>query len=574
MSMSDKTEEKRPSRPSTLASTLEDEEEERARRSQDSQDVIGGVPDSNHEDVEKTIPGHEFDMELQAAHKVETRASVKSKASRVLSLVSRRSRTNREGLRYELLPVTDLDEGIVGWEGQDDPEMPLNFPMWKKWMLVGLLAAITLLTPFASSILSPGISKLDEEFGNDVTIIGSMTVSIYLLGYVVGPLFLAPLSEIYGRKPVLGAANVFFCVWQIGCALAPNIATLIVFRFFSGLGGAGCLTLGGGVIGDMFQPDRRGFAMGIWTLGPLFGPTVGPLVGGFVADSIGWRWDFWIVLIIAVIITVLIEFLNKETSHRKLIDVKTARLKKELGRDDLRSCYDNSQHLSATRTMANGLTRPLKLLFLSPLVFFVSLYIAFVYGVLYLLFTTIPTVFEETYGFELRLTGLVYLAIGVGNLISWAIVTLYSDKSVVRLARANGGVFEPEMRLKISISFSLFLPVTLFWYGWCAYYKTHWIATILSLLPYGLGTVGIFLPLTTYIVDSYPMYAASAIAATTVLRSLFGALLPLAGPPMYQSLGLGWGNSLLGFICVAMIPLPIFFYKFGLKLRKAQSFTL
>lgn len=206
----------------------------------------------------------------------------------MISIVSRRSRTNREGLRYELLPVTDLSEGIVGWEGQDDPEMPLNFPMWKKWLLVGLLAAITLLTPFASSILSPGITKLDQEFGNNNTIVGSMTVSIYLLGYVVGPLFLAPMSEIYGRKPVLGAANIFFCVWQIGCALAPNIATLIVFRFFTGLGGAGCLvrsalspehdsrltvrkTLGGGVIGDMFQPDRRGFAMGIWTLGPLFG---------------------------------------------------------------------------------------------------------------------------------------------------------------------------------------------------------------------------------------------------------------------------------------------------------------
>ncbi|KAH8202166.1 hypothetical protein TruAng_003641 [Truncatella angustata] len=570
--MSDKAEEKGGSRRSTSSSTAQ---EEYQRYSHEAGE-LHGEPDSNHEDVEKAVPGHEFDMEMQNAHRVETRASVRSKASRVLSIVSRRSRTNRDGIRYELLPVTDLNEGVVGWEGQDDPDMPLNFPMWKKWLLVGLLAAITLLTPFASSILSPGISKLMEDFGEENSIVGSMTVSIYLLGYVVGPLFLAPLSEIYGRKPILGAANVFFCVWQIGCALAPNITTLIICRFFTGLGGAGCLTLGGGVIGDMFQPDRRGFAMGIWTLGPLFGPTIGPLIGGFVADSIGWRWDFWIVLILAVIITALIEVLNKETSHKKLIERKTARLQKELGRDDLRSCYETSnqhQH-SATRTMLNGLVRPLKLLFLSPLVFFISMYIAFVYGVLYLLFTTIPTVFEETYGFEVKLTGLVYLALGVGNLFGWTLVTLYSDKSVVRLAQANGGVFEPEMRLNISMYFSVFLPITLFWYGWCAYYKAHWAATIVSLIPYGFGVVGVFLPLTTYIVDSYPMYAASAIAASTVLRSLVGALLPLAGPPMYESLGLGWGNSLLGFICVAMIPTPMLFYKFGLKLRKAQRFTL
>jgi len=158
----------------------------------------------------------------------------------VLSVVSSRRNRDRQ-ITIEPIPVSNLDEGIVGWEGQDDPDMPLNFPAWKKWMLVALLSAITLVTPFASSILSPGIAALSKEFHNDNNIVGAMTVSIYLLGYVVGPLFLAPLSEIYGRKPVLGASNVFFCFWQIGCALAPNIASLIVFRFLSGIGGSGCL---------------------------------------------------------------------------------------------------------------------------------------------------------------------------------------------------------------------------------------------------------------------------------------------------------------------------------------------
>jgi len=154
---------------------------------------------------------------------------------------------------------------------------------------VGLLSIITLLTPFSSSILSPAIDDLSKDFGNSNKIVGSMTVSIYLLGYVVGPIFIAPMSEIYGRKPVLTISNAFFCIWQIGCALAPNIETLIVCRFFSGLGGAACLvstlrpmlyrrqiklnsqTLGGSIIGDLFRPDQRGFAMGMWNLGPLLG---------------------------------------------------------------------------------------------------------------------------------------------------------------------------------------------------------------------------------------------------------------------------------------------------------------
>jgi Na+/melibiose symporter-like transporter len=144
-------------------------------------------------------------------------------------------------IAWTSIPTSNLEEGIVGWETQDDPNMPLNFSQRKKWVIVGLVSAITFVTPFASSILSPGIGRLNKEFGNTNSAIGTMTVSIYLLGYVVGPLFLAPLSEIYGRKVVLGAANICFCAWQIGCALAPDITSLIVFRFLGGVGGAGCL---------------------------------------------------------------------------------------------------------------------------------------------------------------------------------------------------------------------------------------------------------------------------------------------------------------------------------------------
>lgn len=159
----------------------------------------------------------------------------------------------------------------MGWDSQDDPNMPLNFAASKKWLLVSLLSAITLVTPFASSILSPGITDVMAEFHETNAIVGAMSVSIYLMGYVVGPMFLAPMSEIYGRRPILTGANIFFSGMQIGCALAPNMAALIVLRFFSGVGGSGCMTMGGGLIADMFRPEQRGLAMGIWALGPMFG---------------------------------------------------------------------------------------------------------------------------------------------------------------------------------------------------------------------------------------------------------------------------------------------------------------
>lgn len=195
-------------------------------------------------------------------------------ASQVFSCARRRSNKRGNGLHQQPVPEMELDAGVVGWDSQDDPDMPLNFPNVKKWVLVGLLSGITTITRFTASILSPGISSLIVDFHESNAVVGSMTVSIYLLGYVVGPAFLAPLSEIYGRRPILAAANAFFCCWQIGCALAPNIAALIVFRFFSGVGGSGCLTLGASVVADLFCPEQRGRAMGIWNIGPILGKGV------------------------------------------------------------------------------------------------------------------------------------------------------------------------------------------------------------------------------------------------------------------------------------------------------------
>ncbi|KAK4150463.1 hypothetical protein C8A00DRAFT_36928 [Chaetomidium leptoderma] len=527
-------------------------------------------PDIDHAEAEGVVPGHALDVELaqhpeMELNRISTRASAKSRLSRILS-----RKDTRERMPRAVIPLSNLDEGIVGWESQDDPAMPLNFADGKKWLIVGLLSAITLLTPFASSILAPGIGNLSREFGNSNQVVGTMTVSVYLLGYVIGPLFMAPMSELYGRRPVLAGANVFFCAWQIGCALAPSIEALIVFRFFSGIGGAGCLTLGAGIISDVFWVDQRGFAIGIYALGPIIGPTIGPVLGSWLSQTIGWRWDFWIVFILAVIITGMTEFFNSETNPRILMQRKVKRLQKELNRPELRSCYDTpeSGHQSTTRVLLNGLVRPTKMLFLSPLVFAVSLYTAFTYGALYLLFTTIPVVFQQTYGWSVGITGLVYICLGIGNMVGWAIITYTSDRGVVRRTRANNGVFEPEMRLPMSVYFSLLLPMTFFWYGWSTNYHVHWIVPVLGLFPFSCGIIGLFLPLTTYLVDCYPTFAASAIAANTVFRSLAGMLLPLAGPSMYQNLGLGWGNSLLGFICIALIPVPMLLIKYGARLRK------
>ena len=272
---------------------------------------------------------------------------------------------------------------------------------------------------------------------------------------MVGPLFLAPASEIYGRRPVLRVANCFFVVWQIGSALAPNLGSLIAFRFLAGIGGSGCLTLGGGIIADMFVPRERGGANAVYAMGPLFGPVVGPIIGGFVAQRAGWRWIFWVLLCASAVMTIFMEIFFQETCGPVLIAKKTARLSKELNRSDLRSCYETEGvRNTRTATIKRGITRPLRMLFLSPVVAIFSLYMALVYGLFYFLLTTITSVYTTTYRWSAEMTGLAYLGIGVGFFIGLAAVGTTTDKVIIALTKKNDGVYEPEMRLPYMIFFA------------------------------------------------------------------------------------------------------------------------
>jgi len=210
----------------------------------------------------------------------------------------------------------------------------------------------------------------------------------------------------------------------------------------------------------------------------------------------------------------------------------------------------------------------------SRIVGILGFYIAVVYGMLYLLFTTVTTVFKETYGWSSEITGLAYLGIGIGLLLGTLTNGLTSDRNVVALTKANNGAFEPEFRLRLCLLFGCFVPISFFWYGWSVEAETRWIVPIIGLVPFGFGTIGIFISIQTYVVDAYSQYAASGMAAVTVCRSLFGAFLPLAGPTMYESLGYGWGNSLLGFIALALIPAPGLLYRYGGEIRKRHVVDL
>ena len=254
----------------------------------------------------------------------------------------------------------------------------------------------------------------------------------------------------------------------------------------------------------------------------------------------------------------------RETNATVLLERKTQGLRKETGNPKLISRADLNQ--TPREMLLRSIIRPAKMLIFSPVVLFLSLYAALVFGTLFLLFATIPVVFGEQYGFNPGVAGLTYLGLGLGMLVGLVLFYLLSDKLLGQ--KKGGTAARPELRLILMKWFAPITPIGCFIYGWSAYYQIHWIVPILGTFVIGFGTFFIIMPVQIYLVDAFgSQAAASAIAANLVVRNVFGTFLPLAAPPLYGRLGLGWGNSLLGFVCLGFTPVPWLFYRYGEYMR-------
>lgn len=220
--------------------------------------------------------------------------------------------------------------------------------------------------------------------------------------------------------------------------------------------------------------------------------------------------------------------------------------------------------------LVGAIVRPLKLLVLSPIVLLISLYGGIMFGLIFLLFTTFPAVFTDQYGFSAGTSGLVYLGLGLGMMLGLVLFTRLSDRLLGAAKNADGtpAAARPEDRLILMKWFGPITPLGLFLYGWSAKYALHWIVPILGTFVVGLGSLFVLIPGQIYLVDSFGVQgAASALAANMLIRSPFGAFLNLVAAPLYSRFGLGWGNSVLGFICLAFTPVPWLFHRYGETLR-------
>jgi hypothetical protein len=141
------------------------------------------------------------------------------------------------------------DDHIICWSGQDDPERPTNWPLRKKWIATVLVSLFTLMAPVTSSMIAPCLAVMSKDLGVTKEIDQTLMLSLFILAFAFGPLLFGPMSEIFGRVPVLQATNAFYLVFNLACGFAQNGTQMMVFRFLSGLGGSAPSSVGGGVLG-------------------------------------------------------------------------------------------------------------------------------------------------------------------------------------------------------------------------------------------------------------------------------------------------------------------------------------
>ncbi|KAL1800919.1 hypothetical protein ACET3X_001261 [Alternaria dauci] len=491
-------------------------------------------------------------------------------ASRTPSSLNSLEKSNASSEPSSVQESHPSERRVIRFE-DGDPENPNNWGRWKKIYAL-VVAIMSVMNSTMTSSLAAGaavpISRHFEE-SDEYKLI--LPTSIYLVGYACGPMLWGPLSESYGRKGTMVVSFGIFTVFSIASALAPNFAALVIFRLLVGVGGSCAISVVGGICADIYHnPKYRGRSMAIFMAATTFGPILGPLVSGYIA-VVSWSWAFWIGAIFAGATWPLFYFFD-ETYGPTILKRRAQRLRKETGDERIAAPLE-LEKTDLNHIFTVILTRPLRMICFEPLVLFTCLYLSYAYAIFYIFLQSYPIIFQGIYHFNAGETGIAFLPIGVGAVIS-AGIYLSWDWYLARSQRLNRPWSQDEemRRLPLACIAGPFFVISAFWLGWTSREGIHWIVPTLAGILFGMGYLCLFMALLNYLVDAYEIFAASAMAAASLSRSSFGAVLPFAAKPMYRAMGVAWATSLLGFFSLALCVVPFVFVKWGGTMRDRSKF--
>ncbi|KAL5604517.1 uncharacterized protein BROUX77_004703 [Berkeleyomyces rouxiae] len=461
---------------------------------------------------------------------------------------------------------------LVDFDGPDDPYRPVNWPLRKKVVTTLFYGLVTMSSTWCSACYAAGSAQVAREFNIGIQT-STLGTSLYMLGFGLGPLIWAPLSEMYGRRCAVMIPVAISICFTFGSATAMNIQTLMITRFWCAFFSSAPVTNTGGVLGDIFTPSQRGVAMAGYAMAVVGGPALGPIVSAaFVQNpSLGWRWTEYFAGILQCLVLALALVFVDESYPPKLLVNKARSLRLTTGNWALHAEFEEWDP-EFTHMAKKFLLRPIQLMF-SPICGMMSLYASFCYGIVYMQLGAIPIIFNETRGWGPVTSMLPFLGILIGAFIG-ASLNVFNQSLYNKASEKHMGQAVPEKRLPPMMLGSFFFSAGIFVASWTGGdVGIHWIAPCIGLVLLGIGFFTIFQAALNYLVDTFQQYAASAVAVTTFLRSVLAAAFPLVVRPLYHNLGIGPGASIAGGFAALMIPVPFIFYVIGEKVRGASKWS-
>ncbi|CAG8063244.1 unnamed protein product [Penicillium olsonii] len=481
--------------------------------------------------------------------------------------------------------VQNDDTILVDWDGKDDHLNPANCSVPRKLLMTLLVSLIAFAVTAASAIDACGVKQYSDYF-NVSEVVGSLAtgpsvkpnmrccmltqdLGLFLVGFGVGSLLSGPFSETFGRNAVYLITMLVFLIFVMASAVAPNLHSHLVFRFFAGFFGSTPLSCAGGTVADLWNPVQKAYAFPVYAIPAFIGPMGGQIIGSYVPMTLGWRWLEWLMLIMGGAILILVVLMQPETYGNLLLHWKASILRKETGDQRYRAPMELRSE-SLGKRLLTAIYRPFLWSYTELIIILMSVYLTVVYIVLFTFLEGYTYVFGEPYGLSLGLTNVSWAGMLVGIVLTGCIVPLVYSWTAKEYQKT--GRILPETRLWYAmLGGAPAVPVSLFWMGWTNYPSISIWSPLIASVLFGYGIMSIFLVAYMYIIDAYGVYSASALGFLVFTRYVVAGGVTVAGGPIYQAIGAHYTLTILGSISAVMAVIPYLLYIYGPQIRKRSK---
>ncbi|KAL2126043.1 hypothetical protein VTI74DRAFT_1869 [Chaetomium olivicolor] len=475
---------------------------------------------------------------------------------------------------------------IIDFDPAGDPENPLEWPTPFKWAVVSMLACMAFtvtMTCISPVPLSTTIVRDLSRSPSPSKSASVLLVTIWELGEAAGPLLIAPLSEMYGRRPVMNACNLLFVLAALLAATAQSVPCFVLARMLNGLAVASNV-LNPAIVGDMFASEERGAALSLIYLAPLVGGAVGPLIGSAVAERWGWRAVVWATAVLASACEGVFLMGFRETYKVAILRRRVKKLSGHAANSGrvFKTALDESEELDGSGGMQgargwgklrDAVLRPAIVLFGSGVLMAMSLFSSVVFTFFYVYSTTFSDILIDIYTQSPVAVGFCFTVFSVGSTISVVLCNRTLDRIYIRMRHTHKGVGKPEFRLPLAIIGALALPLAVAAYGWAAELKLPLLFLLFAVCAMGTALMLAMIPVMAYVVDAFGLFSASAMTGIIVTRCLMSTFLPLTTTPLIGMFGYGWGFTILAGFCLVFAPIPVLMLRYGAYWRKFSKYS-